>query len=47
LREPDKCSDSGWFARSDLPEELVPYIRTALESGLDGDGGGWIQEIGW
>jgi ADP-ribose pyrophosphatase YjhB (NUDIX family) len=43
LREPDKCSDLGWFARSELPEGLVPYIRTVLE----GDGGGWIRELGW
>jgi 8-oxo-dGTP diphosphatase len=31
-REPDKCSGLNWFSRDELPDHLIPYCRTALES---------------
>lgn len=47
LREPDKCAALGWFARDTLPENLVPYVRTALEAGEGNGKGTWIRELGW
>lgn len=41
--EPAKCDQIGWFARTELPVELVPYVRAALDSG----DGPWIRELGW
>lgn len=34
--EPHKCSGLGWFLLDSLPENTVPYIRTALEKIRDG-----------
>ncbi|MDR2014811.1 MAG: NUDIX domain-containing protein [Azoarcus sp.] len=47
LREPDKCSGMGWFARNDLPKETVPYVEVALEAGECAGEGGWLRELGW
>lgn len=46
LREPDKCSGMGWFARDGLPLETVPYVKAALDAG-DCLEGGWMRELGW
>ena len=29
--EPDKCDDMGWFQMDDLPANVVPYIRQAID----------------
>jgi 8-oxo-dGTP pyrophosphatase MutT (NUDIX family) len=29
-REPEKCADLAWFARNNPPENLIAYIREAL-----------------
>lgn len=43
LLEPEKCDHIDWFVRTGLPAELVPYVRTALDSGE----GPWMLELGW
>lgn len=43
IREPDKCDRLDWFPAAGLPDELVPYVRTALGAGS----GPWILELGW
>ena len=43
IREPGKCDRLGWFDRRSLPDDLVPYVRAALGSGVTP----WIIELGW
>lgn len=43
-REPEKCDQLAWFHRDQLPPNMVPYVRRALENFRDGrlyDGFGW------
>lgn len=42
--EPEKCDDLEWFALSDLPENMVQYVKTALMLYLNGD---TYSEYGW
>ncbi len=33
--EPHKCDDLSWFKIDDLPENIIPYIKEAIEKSLD------------
>jgi 8-oxo-dGTP pyrophosphatase MutT (NUDIX family) len=44
--EPEKCDDLRWFPLSALPENMVPYVRRAIENhrqGLRFDEFGWNE----
>lgn len=35
-REPDKCSEIGWFAVNGLPERIIPYPAAGIRAYRDG-----------
>jgi ADP-ribose pyrophosphatase YjhB (NUDIX family) len=42
--EPDKCDELVWFPLTELPQVMVPYVRTAIDLHL---GGSRYAEFGW
>jgi len=42
--EPDKCSDLVWSPLAQLPEDTIPYVRSAIENYKAGR---WFEEFGW
>jgi ADP-ribose pyrophosphatase YjhB (NUDIX family) len=42
--EPDKCDDMRWFALDSLPENVIPYIKIALQNVQHNI---FYSELGW
>ena len=42
--EPDKCDDLSWHSVRDLPANMVPYVRQALDNYLEGK---FFDSFGW
>ncbi|BFT71821.1 NUDIX hydrolase [Paenibacillus sp. P36] len=42
--EPEKCEQLTWFPLSELPSQMVSYIRVAIEHKQEGL---WFESIGW
>lgn len=42
--EPDKCDDMDWFPFDALPENTIPYIKTAIENSQNNI---FFSEFGW
>jgi ADP-ribose pyrophosphatase YjhB (NUDIX family) len=43
-REPTKCDELAWFDLDRLPENVIPYVRRALENYRRGR---WFDSFGW
>lgn len=43
-REPDKCDDLRWFPLDDLPPNVIPYVRTAIDAWQAGT---WFTSVGF
>jgi len=43
-KEPYKCDDLSWFDHNNLPENIIPYIRQAIENVLKNN---FYSEHGW
>ena len=42
--EPDKCDELRWVDNDTLPENVIPYVRRALENY---QAGRWFDSFGW
>lgn len=42
--EPDKCDRLAWFDLGELPDNLIPYVRRALENYRHSR---WFDSFGW
>jgi 8-oxo-dGTP diphosphatase len=42
--EPEKCDDLRWVRFDDLPDNVVPYVRRAIDNYLAGR---WFDSFGW
>jgi 8-oxo-dGTP diphosphatase len=42
--EPHKCSELVWAAASDLPDDVIPYVRSVIE---EVQAGSFYSEFGW
>lgn len=43
-KEPHKCDELSWFPMASLPDNIIPYVRSALESYQNGI---LFSEFGW
>lgn len=43
-REPDKCDDLRWFPLDNLPPNVIPYVRTAIDAWRSGT---WFTSHGF
>ncbi len=44
IMEPHKCDELKWFDMDDLPDNMVPYVRQAIECFKEGV---FYSEFGW
>lgn len=44
--EPDKCEELKWFNISELPEDMITYIKLAIER-CHNQTQLWFNSVGW
>jgi len=44
IMEPEKCDDLNWFPLDNLPDNVIPYIKQAIDSSLKNK---FYSEFGW
>ncbi len=42
--EPHKCDDLSWYSLDKLPDNIIPYVKYALENYHEGN---WFMTYGW
>ena len=42
--EPDKCAELAWFDLDDLPADVIPYFRRAIDNYRRDV---WFDSFGW
>jgi len=42
--EPDKCAELAWFDLDDLPADVIPYVRRAIDNYRRDV---WFDSLGW
>lgn len=42
--EPDKCDDLSWFPLDSLPDNVIPYVKKAIQNYTAGT---WFDSFGW
>ena len=42
--EPDQCADLTWFPIDNLPPNVIPYVRKAIQNYRSGK---WFSSFGW
>lgn len=42
--EPNKCDELEWYSLDDLPPNVIPYVRRALDHACEGR---WFESYGW
>jgi 8-oxo-dGTP pyrophosphatase MutT (NUDIX family) len=45
--EPDKCDELAWFSLDMLPENVIPYVRRAIDNSIVHPHDIWFESFGW
>lgn len=46
--EPDKCDQLDWFDINRLPQNVIPYVRKAIDNTVNRNSRGiWFESFGW
>ena len=45
--EPEKCDDLAWYDLDQLPDDVIPYVRRALDNYRHSRERIWFESVGW
>jgi 8-oxo-dGTP diphosphatase len=47
-KEPEKCDQLGWFRVDQLPDNVISYVRKAIDNSINKTHRGiWFESFGW